>query len=95
MTKNIIDYIEYLIKYASPKKEIFIAIDGVVPMAKINQQRKRRYKMVDELGTLIKIKEECDIIHNDTWNNLTLTPGTEFMEKIHEEIKKYISKKKI
>lgn len=43
MFKRIFKYIDYLIKYTNAEYT-YIAIDGVAPMAKINQQRKRRYK---------------------------------------------------
>src|SRR5688572_17844150 len=47
MFKRICNYIDFLIDYANPK-ECYFAVDGVAPIAKINQQRKRRYRSIDD-----------------------------------------------
>ena len=46
MIKEVILYIEHIIKYINPSKLVYIAIDGVAPMAKIKHQRLRRFKSV-------------------------------------------------
>jgi len=52
-------------------RNVFLAVDGVVPMAKIRQQRVRRFKS----AWLRKGGEE-------TWDSNAITPGTVFMEKL-------------
>lgn len=91
MIKRIIKYIEYLINFVNPQKKIFIAVDGVAPLAKINQQRKRRYKYIYEnnIKDAIKMKYNKGV---NNWNNIVITPGTQFMEKLHLEILEYIKK---
>ena len=39
MFKRILQYIDFLIEYCNPRKEVFISVDGVAPLAKMNQQR--------------------------------------------------------
>ena len=39
-----IKYLESIVNFAKPTKGIYIAIDGVAPRAKMEQQRSRRYK---------------------------------------------------
>jgi 5'-3' exonuclease len=46
MIKAVILYIEELINYVKPSGLVYIAIDGVAPMAKIKHQRMRRFKSI-------------------------------------------------
>jgi len=52
----------------------FIAFDGVVPLAKMKQQKQRRYK------SYITKK----ILKNNNWNTNAITPGTEFMNHLDD-----------
>lgn len=93
MIKKILEYLEYLIEYSNPIKLIYISVDGVAPLSKINQQRYRRYKSSSDniLRNLIKKKydKKCT-----TWSNMVITPGTVFMETLHKAILKFIKKYK-
>ena len=63
-----------LIELLQPKKGVYLAVDGVPPLAKIQQQRKRRYMSLYEK----KFKHEA----NSMWNSNIVTPGTTFMEEL-------------
>jgi 5'-3' exonuclease len=56
--------------YAGKPKRVLLAVDGVVPMAKIRQQRVRRFKSVWLRQTKVG------------WDTNAITPGTEFMDKL-------------
>ena len=60
--------------------KVLIAVDGVVPMAKIRQQRMRRFKSrwlaAAELAAGVRKPGE------ESWDTNAITPGTEFMEKL-------------
>ena len=82
MISNVINYLEKTIILAAPKKGIFLAIDGVAPVAKMKQQRLRRYKSISdkELFDNIKKKHKKHIPY--FWSNSAITPGTNFMNKL-------------
>lgn len=72
--------IEYYIDTIKAKKYIICA-DGVAPLAKMVQQRKRRYLSV--------YKNKLDNICI-SWDTNAITPGTNFMQKMNAYIKKQI-----
>ena len=86
MIVNIILYLEKMISIAQPKKAIFIAIDGVPPVAKMKQQRMRRYKHISDTEVFNNIRKK----HNKTipfyWCNSAISPGTEFMKNITTQL---------
>ena len=63
---------------------IYIAIDGVVPMSKILQQRQRRHRFYYDNSQ----DEICNDIYPIT--SIELTPGTEYMERIHLSMINYL-----
>jgi 5'-3' exonuclease len=68
------------IEILKPKK-VFICVDGTVPLAKIAQQRKRRY--------LTAYKNKIDG-KEVKWDTNAITPGTAFMKKLDTYFKKEI-----
>lgn len=85
MIEGILKHLDDIIKLVNPTKLTFISVDGVPPMAKICQQRKRRYKTVmDEIArNQIKIKHGKQI---SKWTGINITPGTLFMDKLDNAI---------
>jgi 5'-3' exonuclease len=74
----IVQYCLKVIKEVAPRSGVFIAIDGVVPMAKMRQQRLRRFKSV----WLRKADAKAEM-GAETWDTNAITPGTLFMKKLH------------
>ena len=83
MTERIIKYIEYLIEKVNPKN-VMISVDGVAPAAKLSQQRKRRFRSLADLKLKNNIKRKHNKNISKEWSNIVITPGTEFMEKLHQ-----------
>jgi len=86
MMNAVLLYLDKLIEYVKPKKGIYLAIDGVAPLAKIKQQRIRRFKSVADKIMWDNIKKKHSKPVTQHWNNNAITPGTEFMLKLHNII---------
>jgi 5'-3' exonuclease len=87
MINNVITYLEKLINIAEPKKGIYLAIDGVAPVAKMKQQRLRRYKSINDKRVFDNIRKKHKKEIPFFWNNSAITPGTEFMLKLTDKLK--------
>jgi 5'-3' exoribonuclease 2 len=86
MINAVIEYTEKLISHVSPKKGVFFAIDGVAPVAKIKQQRYRRFKSIYDRNLENNIRKKHGKDKKKYWNNSAVTPGTEFMERLHHKL---------
>ncbi len=82
MMMNVITYLEKMINIVQPKKGIYLAIDGVAPVAKMKQQRLRRYKSINDKKIFDNIKKKHNKPIPYFWSNSAITPGTEFMIKL-------------
>ena len=89
MIDSCIEYLKYIIEYTDPKKLIYIAIDGVAPIAKIKQQRMRRFQSVKNRRREDSLKKKHGKKIDTYWNNSAITPGTDFMVKITDKIKDF------
>jgi 5'-3' exoribonuclease 2 len=95
---------EYLAMF-HPTDKVFIAFDGVAPVAKLNQQRERRYKswfttVVEQ--TITRKNALLDpmsgsigkvITESKAWNTSAITPGTAFMKKLNIRMNDYCAMK--
>lgn len=86
MFNRIINCLNYLENISNPTHLMYISVDGTAPLAKISQQRKRRYKSVIDSKMKSEVKMKFGLKSNDCWSNTVITPGTEFMERLHEKI---------
>ena len=98
MMLGIFRYIERLVtEIVKPKKVLFMAIDGVAPRAKLNQQRSRRFRAAQErMETIAKLSQrqgETAFDESTMFDSNCITPGTEFMEKVGNHIRWFIRKK--
>ena len=86
MIHAVIEYIEKIINLVQPQKLVYIAIDGVAPMAKIKHQRMRRFKSAKDFEIKSNIAKKYDREYNKPWNNSAITPGTVFMDNLTKAI---------
>lgn len=91
----IFKYIEHLFEIIKPNQVFYMAIDGVAPRAKMNQQRARRFRTAFEAEENLKkaIEKGQEIPKDDPFDSNSITPGTEFMAKLTDNLKYFIHKK--
>lgn len=93
MVQQCIQYIDEILDYVKPSKLVYLAVDGVAPMAKIKQQRYRRYKSVSDRYLFNRIKAKHNQPKTKSWNNSAITPGTIFLDKVKNAILDYCEMK--
>jgi 5'-3' exonuclease len=81
---RVIQKIEEYISLICPDNILMVAFDGVAPVAKLEQQRNRRYKSwyQNEISKTIFKKASG----SDPWNTTAITPGTVFMQELGSTI---------
>ncbi|TAQ83855.1 hypothetical protein B7494_g7816 [Chlorociboria aeruginascens] len=91
----IFNYIEHLFGKIKPKQLFFMAIDGVAPRAKMNQQRARRFRTALDVEKAREkaIREGQEMPKEEAFDSNSITPGTEFMHKLTLQLKYFINKK--
>ncbi len=67
-------------KITNPTKGILICIDGVAPLAKMYQQRYRRYKSIYDKEVEKEIYKKYNEPYPFVWDTNAITPSTDFMK---------------
>lgn len=78
-----------------PRKVFFMAVDGVAPRAKMNQQRGRRFRAAREAEAKEKeaIAKGEVLPSEDRFDSNCITPGTEFMTRLNAQLKYFVCMK--
>lgn len=74
---GIFNYVDHVFAKIKPKKLFFLAIDGVAPRAKMNQQRSRRFRTAkDAEATRLKALERGEELPEEPpFDSNCITPG--------------------
>lgn len=106
MMLEIFKYTNRVVNLARPRKLLMIAVDGVAPRAKMNQQRSRRFRSAkdaeiaheEKQRELQEMEARGEIIDDSikgkkSWDSNSITPGTPFMDILAASLKYWIAYK--
>jgi len=85
MFKKIFGYVDRLYKLVRPREVLYLAVDGVAPRAKMNQQRSRRFRSAKEAEVLLAdyLAQHGTLPESSSrFDSNCITPGTDFMLKL-------------
>ena len=82
----VISKIQYYISVIRPSNVLYIAFDGVAPLAKMEQQRIRRYKTGYLASIDFWVGSNPNPESGDPWSTSAITPGTVFMDLLSLEV---------
>ncbi|XP_028461434.1 5'-3' exoribonuclease 2 isoform X2 [Perca flavescens] len=103
MMVAIFEYIDRLFNIVRPRRVLYMAIDGVAPRAKMNQQRSRRFRASKEGVELTEEKARMreEVIQRggylppeeikERFDSNCITPGTEFMDNLAQCLRYYVA----
>lgn len=106
MFLDVFKYTDRVLMMARPRKVLVIAVDGVAPRAKMNQQRARRFRAAqdakihdEEMERQIADAEargeiiEQSIKGKKKWDSNAITPGTPFMDGLAAALRNWVAYK--
>lgn len=85
LIQDVCKYLKKIVGLVNPSEQVFVGVDGVVPMAKMRQQRLRRFKSHWTAAEEVRIgKSEAA---KARWDTNAITPGTAFMERLGDALR--------
>ena len=85
--------IDELVHLVKPRKTVFLAVDGVAPRAKMNQQRARRFRSARDRALLKAQIEAQGKSMPDLFDTNAISPGTKFMSDLCKQLHFFVKYK--
>jgi len=104
--EDVMLYVDRLVAATRPRRLVYLAIDGVAPRAKMNQQRSRRWKAAKEAAEQRALEAEARAevtgesapgsssaakVGSAEWDTNVITPGTGFMRRLSEAVRRGVA----
>ncbi|KAH7888010.1 exoribonuclease 2 [Phlebopus sp. FC_14] len=106
MMIEVFNYTNRVVNMIRPRKLLFMAIDGVAPRAKMNQQRSRRFRSAQEAKDKAEARKlavaEWEAMgkvitdeekNKEAWDSNAITPGTPFMDLLASSLRYWVVQK--
>ncbi|KAL4075753.1 exoribonuclease 2 [Scleroderma citrinum] len=106
MMLEVFKYTNRVVNMIRPRKLLFMAIDGVAPRAKMNQQRSRRFRSAQEAIDKAEARRlavaEWEAMgkvisdeekNKESWDSNAITPGTPFMDLLASSLRYWVVEK--
>ncbi|KAF9247120.1 exoribonuclease 2 [Melanogaster broomeanus] len=106
MMIEVFKYTNRVVNMVRPRKLLFMAIDGVAPRAKMNQQRSRRFRSAQEAKDKAEARKlavaEWEAMgkvitdeekNKEAWDSNAITPGTPFMDLLASSLRYWVAEK--
>ncbi|KAK4535872.1 hypothetical protein CDCA_CDCA06G1897 [Cyanidium caldarium] len=103
MFGEVFRYIDRIFALVRPRRLVYMAVDGVAPRAKINQQRTRRFRAAKEARDKEDEEEALRALwrqqglrvppqrpDTERFDSNVITPGTPFMERLSRALMQYV-----
>lgn len=94
---DVFKYVDNIVTRIAPRAVLYLAVDGVAPRAKMNQQRARRFRSakdrVDEHEKRMREDPLYAASEVEPFDSNCITPGTSFMYGLTEALRYFVARK--
>ena len=90
---NIMKAIDEVVHTVKPQKILFLAVDGVAPRAKMNQQRARRFRAAKDSMMMKEQLQAQGKEAPDLFDSNAISPGTNFMFELNRQLEYFVQYK--
>lgn len=98
LIRETVVYLDRLIARVAPTETVLVCVDGVAPMAKLKQQRARRFKSAvsaEEEARVVAAAKGVPYMPQERWDTNAITPGTAFMQALSKGLNDYAARARV